>query len=302
MKNRFDYTYEIDECDIRDKSKGEGFRKKRRQWMEWLSGEDPHSISRQIYSMLRDHALFCVVNELRRVAATEPEKGVGFNGSVIRLFDTGFVAMQATTIRRLIEKPKNGSKWAVISLRRVLKDIEDNLSLMTRENYVCYDGLPYDYEQVQQKWLSSIPVTENGIHCGSLPTRGPDAWVTSEIVHKHFDILAQINPCGRTREDKMRPEILENLESQIKKCDHVKVYVDKFIAHAAAPETRADLKGEERAVTLGGLESYCKTLYQVTSFVSGTLLWESSLGGLPVPQFDHLKDIEKRWVSPINLV
>lgn len=301
MKGRFDYTYRIDECDILDKSKGEAFRQKRRIWLEWLNGEDSHSISRQIYSMLRDHALFCVVNELRRIAATEPEDGIGFNGSVIRLFDTGFVTTQATTIRRLIEKPKASPKWAVISIRRVLKDITDNLSLLTRENFVCYDGLPYDYEQVHKRWLSSLPATENGIHCGSLPVQGPDAWVTSEQVHKHFDILAQTSPHERTREDTVRPEVLGNLESQIKKCDHVKTYVDKFIAHAAAPETRADLQAEERAITLERLEGCYKTLYQIASFMSGALLWESSLGGLPVPQFDHLKDIEKRWVSPKNI-
>lgn len=44
--------------------------------------------------------------ELRKIAATEPENGVGFNGPVIRLFDAGFATTQATNIRRLIEKPK----------------------------------------------------------------------------------------------------------------------------------------------------------------------------------------------------
>jgi putative endonuclease len=91
------------------------------------------------------------------------------------------------------------------------------------------------------------------------------------------------------------------LKSQIKKCDYIKNYVNKFVAHAAAPETRADLQDEEKAITLGRLESCYKTIYQVASFISGLLLWESSLRGLPVPQFDHLKDIEKRWVSPKNV-
>jgi hypothetical protein len=100
-----------------------------------------------------------------------------------------------------------------------------NFGLITRENYVCHDGLPYDYELVHQRWVSSLPVTEDGIHCCSLPTQGPDAWRTSERIHKHFDILAQISPRERTREDLVRPEVLENLESQIKKCDYIKTYV-----------------------------------------------------------------------------
>ena len=69
------------------------FRKKRLQWIECLHGEDPHSISKQISSMLWDHALFLTVNELRRIAAIEPENGVDFNGPVIRLFDAGFAML-----------------------------------------------------------------------------------------------------------------------------------------------------------------------------------------------------------------
>lgn len=224
MNKRFDYNYSIDQCDILDKGKGEAFRKKRLQWMEWLSGEDPHSISRQIYSMLWDHALFLTVNELRKMAATEPENGVGFNGPVIRFFDAGFVTTQATTIRRPIEKPRADPKWAVISLRRVLKDIEENLDLMTRENYVCHDGLPYDYGSAHQKWLSSLPVTKSGSgsHVGFLPTQGPDAWPTAERVHKNFDVLAQVNPKNRTREDHIKIEVLEQLETKIKKCENIK--------------------------------------------------------------------------------
>lgn len=301
MNKRFDYNYSIDQCDIRDKEKGKAFRKKRLQWMGWLSGEDPHSISRQIHSMLWDHALFLTVNELRKIAVTEPENGVGFNGPVIRLFDAGFATTQATTIRRLIEQLKSDPKWAVISLGRVLKDIEQNLDLITRENYVCYDGLPYDYDSVHQKRVSSLPVTKSGVHVGFLPTQGPNAWPMAERVHKNFDILAQANPKKRTREDRIKIEVLEHLETEIKKCENIKKYVDKFIAHAAAPETRASLSDEEKGITLERLEACHKIIYQVTSFISGLLLWESNLGGLAVPQYDDLKNLDKSWVSPKNL-
>lgn len=37
MNKIFDYNYSIDQCDILNKGKGEAFRKKRLQWMEWLS-------------------------------------------------------------------------------------------------------------------------------------------------------------------------------------------------------------------------------------------------------------------------
>lgn len=298
MNNRFVYNYPIDQCDILDKGKGEAFRKMRMKWIEWLHGEDPHSISRQISSILWDYALFLTVNELRRIADTEPEKEVGFNGPVIRLFDAGFATTQAVAIRRLIEKPKRDPKWAVISLRRVLNEIEQNLDLMTRENHVCYDGLPYDYDLVYQKWRSSLPA---GVHSGSLPTHGPYGFPMSESVHKNFDMLAQIHPKKRSRKDRIKIEVLEHLESEIKKCENIKKHVDKFIAHAAAPETRASLSEEEKGITLERLETCHKTIYQVASFISGQLLWESNLGGLPVPQYEHLKNLDKRWTTPKNL-
>ena len=167
------------------------------------------------------------VNDLRKIAVTDPDDEVGFNDPVIRLFDAGFATTQATTIRRLIERPHKKPQRAVISLRRVLEDIRKNLDLITRENYVCYNGLPYAYELVEQKWRSSLPV---GIHAGSLPAQGPDDWITAEIVHKNFDILPQVHPEKRSREDHIKIEILENLEAEIKKCENVKTYVHKFIA------------------------------------------------------------------------
>ena len=39
----------------------------------------------------------------------------------------------------------------IISLRRLVKDIRRHFALFTRENCVCFDGLPYDYEAVKRK-------------------------------------------------------------------------------------------------------------------------------------------------------
>jgi hypothetical protein len=298
MTNRFIYKYPIDQCDILDKDKGKSFREMRMKWIEWLHGKDHHSISKQISSILWDYALFITVNELRRIDVEEPENDVGINGPVIHLFDAGFVTTQAVAIRRLIEKPKNDPQWAVISLLRVLNDIEQNLDLMTRENYVCYDGLPYDYNLVHQRWLSSLP---NGSHSGSLPTNGPNAFDMSESVHKNFDILAQVDPKSRSRNDRIKIDVLEHLKSEIKKCGNIKKYVDKFIAHAAAPETRASLLDDEKGITLERLKTCHKIIYQVASFISLQLLWESNIGGLPVPQYDHLKNLDKRWTTPKKL-
>ena len=291
MKKNSRYTHSINDLDIVDKEKGEAFRKKRLYWMDCLNGEDPNSISRQIYSMLWDYSLFCTVNELRRIAANGNQKSVGFNGPVIRLFDAGFVVTQSTGIRRLIEKPKKNPNLAVISLRSLINDIEKNLDLITRENYVSYDGLPYDYESIQKKWIVSAPKV------GCVATTGPDGWPMSERAHKNFDKLAKVDPKNRKRTDTIKKEVLERLELEIIKCEDVKKYVDKFIAHAAAPETRTGLTKEQQGLTLDRLKETLKIIYAVASYLSGTFLWESSLGGVPTPQFDHLKNLDKPWAT-----
>ena len=222
MNKRFDYAHQIDQCDILDKEKGKAFRQKRLIWMEWLNGQDPQSISPQIYSMLWDYALFRVVNELRKIAAMDPENGVRFNNPVIHLFDAGFVTKQVISIRRLTEKPKYDPKWAIISLHSVIDDIKTNVNLITRENYVCYDGLPYDYEAVQRQWLSTLSRESRGVHVGLLPTNGPNTWPMSERVHKTFDKLSGVEPENRKRTDVIRADIFTFLKSQIETCKDIK--------------------------------------------------------------------------------
>jgi hypothetical protein len=43
----------------------------------------------------------------------------------------------------------DGGNSDIISLRRLVKDIRRHFALFTRENYLCFDGLPYGYEAVQ---------------------------------------------------------------------------------------------------------------------------------------------------------
>jgi hypothetical protein len=55
-------------------------------------------------------------------------------------------------------------------------------------------------------------------------------------------------------------------------------------------------------LTLERLESCHKSIYGVASFINGQLLWESGIGGVPVPQYDQLKGLDKRWASDSGLI
>jgi hypothetical protein len=255
----------------------------------------------QIYDILWDYALFCSVNELRRIAIEQPTGGVGFNEPVMRLFDAGFATTQAIAIRRLIEKPKHSPNLAVISLRCVLKDIRDNIDIITRENYICYDGFPYDYETARNAWQSRLVSGGKHVRVGTLNASGPDAWSMSMLAHENFDKLAQVASKDRKRTDLIKIKAIEFLEDKLDECRDVKTYVDKFIAHNAAPATRSDLSDSQKVLTLERLQVCHKVIYQVASFILARLLWESTPGGVPVPQHDHLANLNESWATKASL-
>jgi hypothetical protein len=149
--------------------------------------------------------------------------------------------------------------------------------------------------------VTNLQTEGRDAHVGTLPASGQEPWFISERAHRSFDRLSKVSPENRKRTDLLRPEIFRFLENQVKECDDIKKYVNKFIAHAAAPETRSDLTENQKAITVERLETSRRIIYQVASFILGPLLWESNLGGLRVPQYDHLENLEKSWVSSKNL-
>lgn len=287
------------DCDVKNRENLEIFRRKRPEWIAWLKGDDPHSIWRQINRLLWDDVLFRTVNELRREALEHPKRDVGFNPEILRLFDAGFVTIQATAIRRLTDRPSSDPTKGVLSLRRLIEDIKAHRDVITREVYVAYDGLPYDPEPAKQAWLErQLAKATDGVTFEWLPTTGTHAWNTSERVHNNFDRLADPGSGLRSRDELMSLRWFGYLEDKLKACDGVRKFVNKFIPHAADPLSREGLTPEETAITLDRLDTCHRAIYQTAAFIYGPLLWEGSYGAVPVPQYDHLENLDKRWIAP----
>ncbi|TAJ98438.1 hypothetical protein EPO44_11610 [bacterium] len=292
------YKHAMSDCDVMDHEKLKVFRQKREEWIAWLKGDDPHSIWRQVNRLLWDYVLFRTINDLRRVAVEHPSPNVGFNPDVLRLLDAGFATTQATAVRRLTDKPNSGPKKGVLSLRRLIEDIKAHREVITREVYVAYDGLPYDLEPAQQAWLQQQLASGEEAFSGWLPTTGQNAWHTAEMVHRNFDRLAGVAPADRSRGDLILPRWFDYLDEKLKACDGVRKFVDKFIAHAADPASREGLTQDQTALTLDRLNTCHKAIYQVAAFIYGRLLWVGSYGAVPVPQYNHLENLDKCWVAP----
>jgi hypothetical protein len=279
------------------------FRDRRATWIEWLQGSDAHYIWGQTNSLIWDFVLFGTVNELRKLAdedENENEKR-DLNAAILRLFDTAFAISQAATIRRPIETPKSSPKLAVISLRRLIEDIRTNRAVFTREIYVAYDGLPFDYAAAHDLWLSKTCEGGTEGKPGSLETKGPNAWFRSRRLHEHFDRLSGTTFDGRSRNDLMLKKWLDHADAFLACCEPVKVYVDKFVAHAADPSTRGNLCDGAEGLTLAKLEECHKAIYKAAAFVYGPILWEGSYGALPTPQYGHLAGMDKPWALSADM-
>ncbi len=188
-----DYAYPIAQCDVTTEKRAalESYRGKRHLWLSWIDTDEHHAIWRVLSSMVWTDVSFRVLTQF----AVNDENN-GLNNSLLAeaLLD-GHVATQVLAIRRLMDDDNSG----IISLRRLIKDLRRNFALLTRENYVCFDGLPYDYEAVQQKEM--MERAGKGIFWGE--TSGPGAHGTSRMAHEQFDKLAGIDPAKRSREDRL---------------------------------------------------------------------------------------------------
>lgn len=182
-------------------------------------------------------------------------------------------------------------KADIISLRRLLKDLRHNWPLFTRENYVCFDGLPYDYEAVQLKDMEKRIGT--GFFWGE--TTGPGAYGTSEMAHEQFGRLSGIDPSKRTREDRLPMSLLSTIEHWLdeSEADDLKEWSHVYLAHSGGPDARA--KNPELRVTAGKLTNAIKAMSRATEAVSAYILFHGGRSGslVPVPQYRIFEKLDK---------
>jgi hypothetical protein len=197
-------------------------------------------------------------------------------------------------IRKLVDKHrKTDSVWNVIAT------VERRPELLTREKFVCYDGLPYNYEAVQAKYLGSLDTSGSG-RIRWLPTKGPEAWGMSELLHEAFDRLAG-NPPRRKRTDRIHPSILAALKERISHpaIEKVCTLADRQMAHA---ERISESSEAVPVATYNDIDDALEQIVGVTTFLSSRFLYDAAFGSIvPTPQFDVLEALDQPWVTPDNL-
>jgi hypothetical protein len=278
---------------------------KRKQWLEALSGSDPNSINRQLTQLTWDSAAYRVINESRRLAKpvdpSDPQGRVQLSGLVHNLIERGFFVSQMAAIRRLTDKyPLEGGR-SVYSLIGLLDDLIEHRHLITRRSIFDAEKIEYDSMAIEKRFQDFIEETHRtgqkayGIphDCSTIP---------HNMRHAHFDFLAGVESSMRHPSDQIRQELFERLTKRISDASkNVINHVNKFVAHAATPESRAGASAANMDVTLGYLWDAQKCLCEVAGFLSIYVLGDAQLSFLPIPQYDQFQYIERPLVNHANI-
>ena len=282
------YKYSLDQCDVPKERRSalESYRDKRRDWIAWLDEDKDHAIWTTLSQMVWNDVAFRTLAEL---AINNPNGCLG-NSLITEKLINGHVATQVLAVRRLVDKTRG-----VISLRRLLTDVRSNFNLFTRENYVCHDGLPFDYEPIMQK------EAEEKVGKGPIwvETAGPDAWGTSQMAHAQFDRLAGISAADRRRGDRLPIKLLDCIEGWLdgSEAKNLAEWSHAYLAHAGSRLTRAQMA--ELTVTNNKISDTIRILARATEALSAYFLYAGGrLNSLmPVAQFDQFEKLDQPAMS-----
>lgn len=286
------YAYKLAQCDVSDENRKalESYRSKRLLWQSWIDDDEHHAIWQVLQGMVWQDVVF---RSLIDLAVNDSDSAL-HNSLLTEALLGGHVATQILALRRLID---DGS--TVLSLRRLLKDIKQNASLITRENFVCFDGLPYDCDKVREQEL--IAMAQKGGSGGFWAERtGPKAWSASEALHTQFDLMTDIDPANRRRGDTLPATVFKTVERSLlaSGAEELADWSHVYLAHAGSPEARKGIA--HLKVTSEKISQTTRALCRVTEAIS---LWILGISGrsaavMPVAQFSPFAMLDHPVMKP----
>lgn len=221
----------------------------RERSLQQLKTDPVHNVYSQIVAMIDRDRTWRLINQTRGLArerkATDPEwRSAAQNGMLADFMDAGHVAMQTLAIRRLLEEKQSNPRGQIISLRRVVAAVKGNRSLITRENFVCHDGLPYDPAPGAARALTAAAEKPDEMHW--IATKGREGWDMAETLHEAFDTLSGVSRDRRSRDDLIRVAYFDELEAQFEDPGFaaLEAYANKFVAHSADERSREAAGGD----------------------------------------------------------
>jgi hypothetical protein len=264
----------------------ENFEQLRERWIGWLKGDPVQSIWKQIYGMIWDDATFRSINETR--SYTTGGSSLSQNAMVARFIDSSYVAGQSIALARLVDRRKD-----VISLCRLIAEIKEHRTLITRAAYLNIANLPYYYEPICDAWFARVlEASKDGVSFSHEPTSGPNAWSVADRLHRTFDRLSGVSKTQRKPEDCLALPIVDKLsdwlaDPTIQRILRVR---HKFVAHAADAASRSAAQHLPGGITLNDVATAHRIVFRVAAAISGTILYDDGHSTpVPTPQHDQFE-------------
>jgi hypothetical protein len=195
--------------------------------MSWYGYGDPepNGIETQIHRMLFNDLTYRATVSVR--ASVDVNVAISARSPTLAyLLDQGYVVSQVLSLQKLLDDRND-----VISVKRLLKDVEKHRSLITREVYVAGTGLPYDYNS----WPDAADETDPMVQMWGIQAPGLNQFADSKHLHEVFDKLSGKKADQRTRDDVIRKSIFRRMDGWISgpSADEISSIRNNFIAHSA---------------------------------------------------------------------
>ena len=276
-----EYKYTLSDCRVVDKAALNSFRQKRAQWVNWLDDDPDHAIWTAISSLVWRDTTFAAISKLALDAPEGPLNATLIGETIV----SGHVTMQVLALRRLTDRGTN-----VISLPRLITDLRRHWHLLTRENFVCFDGLPYDYAAVMREdWATRGP----GVQW--VDTSGPKAWGTSQLLHVHFDRLSGIQEANRSRNDVLPISLLAKVEGWLRNsgAEEIAKWSHRYLAHAGSSQDREAIAHIQ--VTNNKITAAIRDVARATEALSAEILYAGGRMNalMPVAQYNVFERLER---------
>lgn len=209
------------------------------------------------------------------------------SGLLAHFLDQGYVATQVLAIRRLLDGRKD-----VFSLRRLLDDMTDHRELITRENYVCHDGLPFNSEA----WQSQVQGVE--VQIWGINAPGLHKFLGPRVRHEMFDRLSGVSPTTRQRGNLIKEEVFDKSKKLLVNSTAEKIVAlsHKFFAHAATGDSRGSLAFS--GIKLSDVDEVQRAFVRVERVITDLLLF-IAIGRhvLPMRPLGMFKGLEQPYAS-----
>jgi hypothetical protein len=100
----------------------------------------------------------------------------------------------------------------------------------------------------------------------------------------------------RSPDDLVPDNVLKQFDDKLARIEELCKYVDKYIAHSAAPDSRKAIPYEIKEA-LGKISNAHKIICERASFIGNNLLFYGFGDFLPIPQFDQFEYLDEPIAS-----